>query len=99
MTTIQLYRVIVVAVTLSALTQEAKMIRNMSTLDRRLRAFLVAPAAIVVAVVVGAGSIAGIVLFVLAGIMLATSAVGFCPLYTLFRFDSRGRKPLAHRGA
>jgi len=72
------------------------MTRNMSTIDRGLRAFLVAPAAIVVAFVVGAGSIAGIVLLVLAAVMLATSAVGFCPLYTLFHIDSRGRKPLTH---
>src|SRR6266540_1708513 len=53
------------------------MSRNMNNTDRALRTFLVAPAAIVVAFVVGAGSIAGIVLFALAAIMLATSAVGF----------------------
>jgi len=28
--------------------------------------------------------------------MLATSAVGFCPLYTLFHLDTRGRTPLPH---
>jgi len=53
--------------------------RNISTLDRGLRSFVIAPAAIVIAFVVGAGSVAGIVLFVLAAVMLATSAVGFCP--------------------
>jgi len=53
------------------------MSRNMNNSDRALRTFLVAPAAIVVALVVGAGSIAGIVLFALAAIMLATSAIGF----------------------
>ena len=72
------------------------MSRNMSTLDRRLRAFLVAPLAVVIAVLVGAGSIAGIVLFAVAAIMLATSAIGFCPLYTLLHVDTRGRKPLPH---
>jgi hypothetical protein len=61
-----------------------------------LRAFLVAPAAIVVAFVVGAGSIAGILLFALAAIMLATSAVGFCPLYNLLHLNTRGRTPLPH---
>ncbi len=71
------------------------MTRNMSRLDRRLRIFIVAPAAIVIAVVVGAGSIPGIALFTLAGIMLATAGVRFCPLYTLFHFDSR-RKLLPH---
>ena len=70
--------------------------KNMSTLDRRLRAFLVAPLAIVIALLVGIGSVAGILLVIIAGIMLATSAVGFCPLYTLFRFDSRGKTPLPH---
>ena len=70
------------------------MSRNMNNTDRTLRTFLVAPAAIVVAFVVGAGSIAGIVLFALAAIMLATSAIGFCPLYKLLHLDTRGRTPL-----
>jgi hypothetical protein len=70
--------------------------RNMTNRDRALRTFLVAPAAIVVAFVVGAGSIAGIVLFALAAIMLATSAIGFCPLYKLLHLDTRGRTPLPH---
>ncbi len=67
--------------------------RNMNKSDRALRTFLVAPAA--VAFVFGAGSIAGIVLFALAAIMLATSAIGFCPLYKL-HLDTRGRTPLPH---
>jgi Protein of unknown function (DUF2892) len=70
------------------------MARNMSNLDRGLRSFIVAPIAIVVAVLIGAGSIGGIVLLALAAIMLATSAVGFCPLYTLFHLNTRGRTPL-----
>jgi DUF2892 family protein len=36
------------------------------------------------------------VLFVVAAVMLATSAIGFCPLYRLIRFDSRGHRPLPH---
>jgi uncharacterized membrane protein len=72
------------------------MARNMSNLDRGLRSFVVAPIAIVVAVLIGAASIGGIVLFALAAIMLATSAVGFCPLYTLFHLNTRGRTPLPH---
>jgi hypothetical protein len=59
------------------------MTRNMGRWDRLIRAFLVAPLLIVAAVAVGAGSILGIVLLVLAGVMLATSAVGYCPLYRL----------------
>ncbi len=56
--------------------------RNMGTLDRGVRGFLVAPAAIIVAFILGAGTFLGIVLFVVAGIMLATSATGYCPNYT-----------------
>ena len=59
------------------------MTQNMGVLDRALRAFVVAPVAIVLAFILGAGSIAGVILFVVAGIMLATSFVGFCPTYTL----------------
>ena len=44
---------------------------------------IVAPFAIVVAVIVGVGSIAGVILFVVAGIMIATGVGGFCPTYTL----------------
>ncbi len=69
---------------------------NMGMLDRRLRGFVVAPAALIVAFVVGAGSVGGIVLFVVAGIMAATAAAGFCPLYTLLHLNTRGRRPLPH---
>lgn len=69
---------------------------NMSNLDRGLRSLLVAPAAIVLAIVVGASSIGGIMLFALAAIMLATGAVGFCPLYRLLHIDTHGRTPLPH---
>lgn len=57
------------------------MIRNMGTVDRGVRAFVVAPLAIVLAVVLGASTVGGIILFVVAGIMLATAATGFCPTY------------------
>ena len=70
--------------------------KNMSTLDRRLRGFLVAPLAIVIALLVGIGSVVGILLVITAAIMLATSAVGFCPLYSLFHFGGRGKRPLPH---
>lgn len=59
------------------------MTRNMGVLDRGLRAFVVAPAAIVVAFVVGAGTVGGVILFVVAGIMLVSSATAFCPTYTV----------------
>jgi Protein of unknown function (DUF2892) len=69
---------------------------NMSHLDRRLRSFLVAPIAVVVAFLAGAGSVGGIALFALAAVMLATSAAGFCPLFRLLHLDTRGRNALPH---
>ncbi|MGH3084903.1 MAG: YgaP family membrane protein [Gaiellaceae bacterium] len=57
------------------------MIRNMGSFDRGVRAFGVAPVAIVLAFIAGVSTPAGVILFVLAGIMLATSAIGFCPNY------------------
>ena len=57
--------------------------QNMGTVDRVLRAFVVAPAAIVVAFLVGTGTVGGIILFVVAGIMLVTSLTGYCPNYTI----------------
>jgi hypothetical protein len=59
------------------------MTHNMGALDRGLRTFVIAPAAIVIAFIVGAGTIGGVLLFVVAGIMLGSSAVGFCPTYTV----------------
>jgi DUF2892 family protein len=57
------------------------MTRNMGVRDRAIRAFVVAPAAVLLAFAIGAGTVIGIVLFVVAGIMLATAASGFCPNY------------------
>ena len=72
--------------------------RNMGAYDRGFRTFVVAPAAIVVALVVGAGTVGGIVLFVVAGIMLSSSAVGFCPTYTLIGISTypRGLHRVGH---
>jgi hypothetical protein len=64
---------------------------NMGTIDRSLRAFVVAPAAIVVALMLGAGTFGGIILFVVAALMLATSAAGYCPNYTLLGISTRPR--------
>ena len=69
---------------------------NMGSFDRAFRAFAIAPAAIVAAIVLGASSLGGILLFVVAGIALATGAVGFCPAYVPFGVDTRGRTPLPH---
>ena len=70
------------------------MTRNMGTFDRVLRAFVVAPAAIVVALIVGAGTAGGIILFIVAGIMLATAVTAFCPTYTVVGIST---EPRLHR--
>ena len=67
------------------------MTRNMGAFDRGLRAFVVAPVAIVAALIVGAGTIGGVVLFVVAGIMLATGVTGFCPTYTVLGISTAPR--------
>lgn len=72
------------------------MSRNMNTLDRRLRALVIAPAAIVIGILTGPGSVAAIVLYALAAVMLGTSAIGYCPLYSVLRMGGRGRRRLAH---
>ena len=58
--------------------------KNMSSTDSKLRAFVVAPVLIVAGLLVGPAGWLAIVLYALAGVMLATSVVGTCPLYTLF---------------
>lgn len=69
--------------------------RNMGKIDRAVRAFLVAPAAVIAAFAIGAGSVLGIVLLAVAAIMLATSAAGFCPLYALLRLRTCPRRTLS----
>jgi len=64
------------------------MSRNMGTWDRRIRALLIAPLALLAAIAVGVGSVFGIVLLALAAIMLGTSAIGYCPLYALVGFST-----------
>ena len=48
-------------------------------LDRRMRLFLVAPALVVTGILIGPGGIVPIVMYVLAGVMVATSLAGTCP--------------------
>jgi uncharacterized membrane protein len=61
---------------------------NMSKVDRLLRALVVAPLLIVIGVLIGASSVGAIVLFALAGVMVATAAAGYCPLYPLIKLDT-----------
>jgi hypothetical protein len=67
---------------------------NMGTLDRALRAFVIAPAATIAALAIGVPSTLGIVLLAIAAIALATGAIGICPSYVPFGIDTHSR---AHR--
>ena len=62
--------------------------KNMGTTDRLVRALLVAPVLLVIAFVVGFATVAGVIATVLAVVMLATAAVGFCPLYLPFHLHT-----------
>ena len=62
---------------------------NIGSADRKLRAFVMAPVLVVVGLLVGPGGWLAIVLYALAAVMLATSAVSFCPLYALFGVRTR----------
>ncbi|MCL4422697.1 MAG: DUF2892 domain-containing protein [Actinobacteria bacterium] len=69
-----------------------KITKNVGTADRLLRTFVVTPAAIAGALVLGAGSAGGIVLWVVAGVMLATAASGYCPAFAVFGIDTCGKR-------
>ncbi|HEU6445071.1 MAG TPA: YgaP-like transmembrane domain [Gaiellaceae bacterium] len=71
------------------------MTKNMGTIDRVARAFLIAPVAAIAALAFGAASIAGVVLLVVAGVMVATAAVGFLP--ALLARSRRAHRPRARR--
>jgi hypothetical protein len=65
--------------------------QNMGNFDRIFRSLI----AIAIIVLYLNNMITGtwaIVLLVIAGIFLLTSIMGFCPLYTLFRIRTTGRK-------
>jgi hypothetical protein len=67
--------------------------RNMGTIDRSIRAFIVAPAAGALALVAGVGSAIGLAALIVAGVMLVTAVAGFCPLYRLFGITTCRRTP------
>jgi hypothetical protein len=69
------------------------MIRNMGTTDRSVRIVL-GVAAVLVSWWLGFGSLGGILLLVLAGVMLVTAAVGYCPTYQLLNVSTH---PTPHR--
>jgi hypothetical protein len=56
---------------------------NLGIIDRLIRAFVLAPVAVVLAALAGWTTGLAIVALVVAGVMLATAALGFCPAYAL----------------
>ena len=60
---------------------------NESTMDRVIR-LVIAVVAVGVSAAIGFGTVGGIILLVVAGIMAVTAAVGFCPLYAVFGFST-----------
>jgi hypothetical protein len=68
---------------------------NIGSADRKLRAFVVAPVLVVAGLMVGPAGGLAIVLYVLAGVMLVTSAVSFCPLYALLGLRTRPEEKAA----
>lgn len=73
------------------------MTTNIGTEDRVVRV-VIAALAVISAVLVGVGSVAGIALLALAGVMTVTAVVGFCPLYRLLGISTR-RLPRGARAA
>jgi len=65
--------------------------QNMGTADRLIRLLAVAPALLVLAYLVGFGSVVGVIATVVAIIMVATAAIGFCPLYAPFHLHTNAR--------
>ena len=61
--------------------------RNMSNVDRLIRAIV---AALIAYLYLGGfvTGILGIILVVLGAILLITSVIGFCPLYALFKIST-----------
>lgn len=68
--------------------------QNMGGVDRVVR-IGIAVVLVVGAGLVGFGSIAGIIMLVLAVVMLATAALAFCPLYLPFGLSTKPKQPAA----
>ncbi len=64
--------------------------KNVGNTDKVIRIVLAAVAA-VLAFVVGAGSVGGILLLVVAAVLLVTALVGTCPLYLPFRINTNAK--------
>lgn len=62
--------------------------QNLGTIDRWVRVALAALAGWLAAAI-GYGSVGGVIVLVVAGILVATALAGYCPLYALFGISSR----------
>jgi len=65
--------------------------KNLGIIDRTIRVL----AAMVLAILILTGTITGppaIILGVLAGMLLLTSSISFCPLYAFFKFTTRKKE-------
>lgn len=60
---------------------------NEGTTDRIIRA-IAGIAALIGAVALGVGTVGGILLLVVGGILAVTAATGFCPLYRVFGLNT-----------
>ena len=67
------------------------MTQNIGPIGRAARV-VVAFAVALLSLSLGFGTVIGIFLLVVAGILLVTATVGFCPLYALFRISTRSRR-------
>jgi len=65
--------------------------KNMGNADRLIRILLAAGFAYLYFAGVVTGTI-GLILAILGGVFLLTSLIGFCPLYTLFKFNTCPKK-------
>jgi Protein of unknown function (DUF2892) len=72
--------------------------RNMGSIDRIVRTIL-GVVAIALALLAGATTVLGIVLWVFAAIMLVTAAVAVCPVYAALRINTLGGRPRRSVGA
>lgn len=67
---------------------EVNMKQNMSSADRAIRAVVAVVLAALIYFNVLTGT-AALVLGIVAGIFLLTALIGFCPLYTIFKFSTK----------
>jgi len=68
------------------------MSKNESNPDRIIRIFA-AMAVVIAAIAVGASSVLGVILFLVATILVVTAAVGFCPLYRVLGLSTHNSAP------